>query len=69
MDVNIEHYALLVLAKLENREQLYVYGLDDPKYTYIMKYNNNFVYNFKWLGLQNSQNLVNWIDLNEAANF
>lgn len=69
MDVNIEHYALLVLAKLENREQLYVYGPDDPKYTYIMKYNNNFLYNFKTLGLQNSQNLVNWIDLNEAANF
>lgn len=69
MDVNIENYALLVLAKLENREQLYVYGLNDPKYTYIMKFNNNFVYNFKWLGLQYSQNLVNWLDLNEAAFF
>jgi len=43
----LNEYAFVVLGKLENREEKYIYGPHDI----IMKNNNNYLYNFRNMGL------------------
>ena len=43
----MNEYAFVVLGKIENRDEEYIYGPRDN----MMKQNNNYLYNFRNMGL------------------